>query len=169
MLSGMDYRSEKRHKSLITKVTENRASLQQSQRQMARVEEGMSKTAAVSSEQTEKIRNDIARSREDLSHKLDGLSLRTDDTQSSIMSFRRTGDQILEFFRSFPQGLRELLNKILQSNWQMYQILLQVQQNFARSLTGMLDSNIKFEDALGDHRELPYEIFRHWEVLKPRS
>jgi len=42
--------------------------------------------------------------------------------------------------------------------------MLQMQQNISPRPTNLLESNIRFEDALGEIKELPYEYFRHWEV-----
>ena len=85
-------------------------------------------------------------------------------TKASVMSMKGIGYQIISFLSSFPLEMRDFLQKILQSNWQMYQMLLDMQQRPAQSPTGLLESNIKFEDAMGELKELPYEYFRHWEV-----
>lgn len=97
--------------------------------------------------------------------KLDALSAKADTTQASIMSLRSLGEQVMDYIGQFPKEIRDFLRTILQSNWQIYRVLLQVQQHISQNPTGLLDSNIKFEDALGEYKELPYEYFRHWEVL----
>ena len=96
--------------------------------------------------------------------KLDAISAKAGATHASIMSLRSLGEQMMDYVGQFPKEIRDLLHAILLSNWQMYQVLLQIQQRTSNSLTGLLDSNIRFEDALGEYRELPYEYFRHWEV-----
>ena len=89
---------------------------------------------------------------------------RLNSISHSVLKLRSIGDHIMAFLANFPYEMRDLLKSILQSNWQMYQVLLQVQRSTARSPTGLLESNIKFEDALGEIMQLPYAYFRYWEV-----
>lgn len=74
--------------------------------------------------------------------------------------------QAVEFVTSFPSELRELLQKILALNFKIYNLLLHPQSPI-KSPSLLLESNIRFEDALGRFRELPYEWFRYWEVSYP--
>ena len=80
------------------------------------------------------------------------------------MSLRSLAEQIMNYISTFPSEMRDLLQKFLLSNWQMYQMLPSIQQSTARSPTGLLESSIKFENAMVELRELLYEYFRHWEV-----
>ena len=73
-------------------------------------------------------------------------------------------DQILALMINFPSDMRDMLKRILLHNSLIYQAMLQIQRNTARSPTGLLESNIKFEDALGEVMQLPYAYFRYWEV-----
>ena len=142
----MDSRSKSGQQSLLSKVTENRAALGRVQEEIERMGEDSREANAITCK------------------KLDALSANFDTTQVSIMSLRSLGEQMMEYIGHFPREVRDLLRAILQSNWQIYRVLLQTQQSTSPSPTGLLESNIKFEDALGEYRELPYEYFRHWEV-----
>jgi hypothetical protein len=97
---------------------------------------------------------------------LDTLSSSARSVETSVLSLRNTGQQILQFIHGFPQEIRELLQKILRTNLQLYHVLLQFQSNLAKSPTMLLESNIIFEDALGRTQNLPYEWFRHWETFE---
>ena len=108
---------------------------------------------------TEDMSNSLQEANAASHKKLDALSTKTDATQSSILSLRSLAEQVASHIAHFPRELRDLLRAILRSNWQMYQVLLQVQRCTSHNPTGLLDSNIKFEDALGEYRELPYEYF----------
>jgi hypothetical protein len=99
-----------------------------------------------------------------LSKDIEHISSVVTNTQTTLISLRDAGFHIQHFLRTFPAELRSYLRSILQSNMRMYSILLQIQDSVAARPTLRLDSNIKFEDALGVVRDLPYEWFRHWEV-----
>ena len=86
------------------------------------------------------------------------------ETQTSVMSLRSLGEQIMAFIRTFPQDMRDLLQSIMQADWRTYQAVLQIQERLARSPTSLHDSNIQFTNVLGEYRELPYEYFCQWEV-----
>jgi hypothetical protein len=99
-----------------------------------------------------------------MNNHLEAISTTTRGTHSSVMSLRNIGGQLLAFFDTFSTEARKVLQKILQTDLRTYHLLLQVQRDIAASPTGLLKSNIEFEDALGRYRELPYEYFRYWEV-----
>ena len=82
----------------------------------------------------------------------------------SIVRIRHLGEQIVDYLNTFPRKIQGYLRAILQSNLQMYQLMLQIQQNISSRPTHLLESDIRFEDALGETKQLPYEYFRHWEV-----
>ena len=96
--------------------------------------------------------------------RLDAISSDTNATQASITNLRTLAEQITGYIRTFPQNVRDALQGPMQSNWQMYQILLQIQRATSRAPTSLHASNIRFTNALGEYRELPYEYFCHWEV-----
>ena len=96
--------------------------------------------------------------------KLDAISSDTNATQASVTNLRTLAEQIADYVRTFPQNVRDALQAPMQSNWQMYQVLLQIQQAISRAPTSLHASNIRFTNALGEYRELPYEYFYHWEV-----
>ena len=163
-LSRMDSRNQKKHSDLMSKAAEHRAALHKVQDGIVQIEDKMSRAGAAFDRRLDGIENDMSQAREASSRRLDGMGAKIGDTQASVMSLRSTGEQILKFLRTFPREMRELLENILRTNWQTYQVLLRIQQSTTRSPTGLLESNIRFENALGEYRELPYEFFRHWEV-----
>ena len=148
----------------MSKVAEHRATLHEVQDGIMQVDEKLSQAGAAFDQRFDGIENNMTQARETSSRRFDEIGAIVKDTQTSVMSLRSTGEQILRCLGTFPREMRELLQKILCANWQMYQILLKIQQSTTRSPTGLLQSNIRFEDALGDYRELPYDFFRHWEV-----
>ena len=160
----MDFRDKEKHSDLISKAAEHRAALHKVQDRINQVKEKVSEAGAALDQRLDRIDNMISQAGETSSRRLDEIDAKLEHTQTSVMSLRSTGGQISRFLKTFPREMRELLQNILRTNWQMYQVLLKIQQSIARSPTGLLESNIKFEDALGDCRELPYEYFRHWEV-----
>lgn len=89
---------------------------------------------------------------------------KVEETQTSVMSLRSLGEQIMAFIRTFPHDMRDLLQSIMQADWRTYQAVLQIQERLARSPTSLHDSNIQFTNVLGEYRELPYEYFCQWEV-----
>ncbi len=142
----MSARSKREHESLMSADAEQRAAIRRMRQEMLHMNTKTQDTNEVSHE------------------KLDAISAKANATHASIMSLRSLGEQMMDYIRQFPQEIRDLLRVILLSNWQMYQVLLQIQHHISYNPTGRLDSNITFEDALGEYRELPYEYFRHWEV-----
>lgn len=110
------------------------------------------------------IEDGMEQATQDSRDRLDALSSNVDATKAAVLSLRGMGQNIMSFISTFPIEMRDLLQKILLSNWQVYHMLLTIQQSPAPSPTGILESNIKFEDAMGELKELPYEFFRHWEV-----
>lgn len=142
----MNSRSKKEHEYLTTEVADTRAGVDRLHEEIGYL--------------SNELREADTAGRE----KLDALSAKADTTQASITSLRSLGEQVVGYIGQFPRDIRQTLRAILQSNWQIYRVLLQVQQHISHSPTGLLDSNIKFEDALGEYKELPYEYFRHWEV-----
>ena len=95
---------------------------------------------------------------------LESIYARVDRMNHSVVQARNFGQQIMDYLNTFSGKVQGLLRAILQSNLQTYQLMLQMQQNISPRPTNLLESNIRFEDALGEIKELPYEYFRHWEV-----
>ena len=95
---------------------------------------------------------------------LTSIHARIDNMELSVVQPRHFGQQIINYLNTFPRKIQQLLRAIFQSNLQIYQMLLQMQQNIPARPTNLLESNIRFEDALGEIKELPYEYFREWEV-----
>ncbi|KAL8747168.1 MAG: hypothetical protein Q9190_000932 [Brigantiaea leucoxantha] len=98
--------------------------------------------------------------------KLNTISSKVDTVQDSIMRFRSLGGQVVGYLSIFPFRIQGLLRAILQTNVQSYQILVQMKEGTLRNPAAHLESDIKFEDALGQIRYLPYEHFRYWEPFE---
>ena len=113
------------------------------------------------------IHHDTGRDQVQTQSKSDALAFRVEDVRVSISGFIDLAEQVINYVQSFSNGIQESLRFMMQSNWQIFQMLLKVQQSITQHPTALLQSNIKFEDVLGEYRELPYEYFRHWEVFKP--
>ena len=160
-ISSMNSRNQERHSELMSKAAEHRAALQKVQDGVVQVEDKVSRVGAALDHRLDGMESNMSQARETSSRRFDEIGARIVDTQTSVMSLR---EQILRCLGTFPREKRELLQSIVRANWQMYQVLLKIQQSTTRSPTGLLESNIRFKDALGDYRELPYEYFRHWEV-----
>ena len=97
------------------------------------------------------------------------ISVQIQENQTALVNIRSIGQQMMDLVRKFPLEMRDLLQRILQSNWQIYRLLLTLQQTPGPSPTGRLSSDIIFEDALGQVQELPYQYFRNWEVRSSKS
>ncbi|KAL8774266.1 MAG: hypothetical protein Q9209_001017 [Squamulea sp. 1 TL-2023] len=98
--------------------------------------------------------------------KLDQIEASVNQSRSAVFSLRSLSDQIIAFVGSFPQEVRDYIQRTLHDNWNIYQTLLQIQSSLSARLTAPPESRIKLEDALGRTMELPYELFRCWEVCK---
>ena len=145
-LSKMNSRTAREHGDLMSKIAEHRATVLHVQNQLDSlkvnvIEEGTATRAS-----------------------LNAISSDTNATQTSVTNLRTLTEQIAGYIRTFPQNVRDALQAPMQSNWQMYQVLLQIQQAVSRAPTSLHTSNIRFTNALGEYRELPYEYFCHWEV-----
>lgn len=130
----------------MTKIVEHRAGLDQLGGRIQQVENRASEAESAS----------ISR--------LDSLSLKADRIQSSLFNLRSFGEQVLQVFAKFPNDVQGLLQKIMCTNMQIYHLLVQVQHSISTSPSVSLELNIRFEDALGRVKILPYDYFRYWEV-----
>ncbi len=160
----MRSQDKEKHSDLLSKAAEHRAALHKVQDGIEQVEQKVSRAGAAFDERLASIESKMSQARETSDRHFDEIGAQVVDTQTSVTSLRSTGEQILRYLGTFPREMHELLQSILRANWQMYQVLLKIQQSISPSPTGLLNSNIRFEDALGDYKELPYEYFRHWEV-----
>ena len=147
MEAHLGKRQEKRHSELLSKAAEHRSSLNSMEGRITNIGDRIQHAA-----QTADV-------------KLEALSSDVTATKFAVMSLRGIGQQLMTFVTAFPLEIRGLLQRILQSNWQIYHILLSIQQTPTPSPTQSLDSNIQFEDAMGELIPLPYVYFRHWEVI----
>ncbi|KAI9836029.1 MAG: hypothetical protein M1819_001640 [Sarea resinae] len=148
ILSKMESRSRQEHKDLMAKVVEYRDNSHRERRQI------------------QMIASEVADVRSGLTSRFDRMSATVSATQSSVLGLQSIGNRVATFIATFPSEIRDLLRSIVGTNITMYRVLLQLQQGIAKSPTSLLQSNIKFEDALGRKRELPYEYFRHWQPFE---
>lgn len=146
ILSKINLRMKEEHGHLMSKITEHWNIMYKVQGHIERVEEGAISRAA------------------DTIKRLDAVSQQVAATHFSIRSFRRLAEQTAGFINTFPLEICDLLRRIMQNNWQMYQVILNVERSISRAPTSLHTSNIQFTNALGEYRELPYEYFCHWEV-----
>ncbi|KAL2043073.1 hypothetical protein N7G274_004133 [Stereocaulon virgatum] len=147
-LSSMNARTKMEHGDLLSKIGEHRAAMDKIR------------------ESVEQVDDRITKEREVLYGRMEAISDKMDAAQLSIIGMRSLGERILEYIKTFPREIRGLLRAIMQNNWQMYQVLLQIQHNTSRAPTAMQASNIRFTNVLGEYRELPYEYFCHWEPFE---
>ena len=98
--------------------------------------------------------------------RIEDVSKETTSIQTSLISMRSIGEQLLYFIRTFPAEIRQMLQNVVATNMRTYTLLLQIQGDITRPPTMLLQDNIWFEDALGRVRELPYAWFRHWEIFE---
>ena len=98
--------------------------------------------------------------------RIENVSKETTSIQTSLISIRSIGEQLLYFIRTFPAEIRQMLQNVVATNMRTYTLLLQIQGDITRPPTMLLQDNIWFEDAMGRVRRLPYTWFRHWEVFE---
>ena len=96
--------------------------------------------------------------------RLQDLSTKVDLSNTSIVNLKNIADQVVSFVKTFPQEIRDRLHAMTQADWRTYQAILQIQNDISRTPNALLESNIQFTNALGEHRSLPYEYFCQWEV-----
>ncbi|KAI9783622.1 MAG: hypothetical protein M1816_001213 [Peltula sp. TS41687] len=147
-MSRIESRGKRDHKDLMTKILEQRQSLHL-------LDDGI-----------QAVTDQISQSQGSLETRLDVMSTTANNLQTSVMNLRGLGSQVIAFMGTFSAEFQVLLRKIIHTDQQMYNLLLQIQQRISASPTTTLQSNIKFEDVLGRTRELPYEYFRHWEPFE---
>ncbi len=97
-------------------------------------------------------------------NELAAIRSNTDSTQAGLMSLRGYGEQVRQFIGTFPGEVRTLLGRIIRSNFDIYNVLLALQQHIAATPSTMLESNITMSDALNRVHQLQYKPFCDWEV-----
>ena len=125
---------------------EHTSALGQVQRSVGNIEHQMDKLVAVADANTKAIAGKI------------------EAIDTSVVSLRTLGYQLMEFLKTFPRDIRDVLQKIMQADWRTYQAVLRIQEHLARSPSSLNESNIQFTNGLGEHISLPYEYFCQWEV-----
>ena len=139
---------------------------------------GLNGLSSKMDETKDKLAADLSSTTASLQQGLEDVSHETDDVkrnvvsltvgfasfQASLVSLANVCTEMLAILRRLPADLLSMLSDIRQTNLQMYALLLRIANSVPASPTWLLDSNIRFEDALGVACELPYEYFKHWEV-----
>ena len=170
-LSRVEDQSGKHQKELFEKLEEERAQMNKIWGEVVDVKNDMirsreaayqeaSRYTARLEERLDKVDADTA----SITQGLSSLSIGLASAQTSFVTIRSLGSQIIAFLRTFPAEPRTLLQSIIRTNLRMFAILVSIHEKIATSPTQLLQSNIRVEDALGVVRELPYEWFRYWEV-----
>lgn len=126
-------------------------------------------------EQQKVVLSQIEHTGENIEHKIDRLATvananseamakKIEIANTSIISLRALGSQILDFLKTFSQEIRDRLQSITQADWRTYQAILRVQEHLARSPSSLNETNIHFTNSLGEYSSLPYQYFCQWEV-----
>ncbi|KAL3421762.1 hypothetical protein PVAG01_05918 [Phlyctema vagabunda] len=164
-------REERNH--LLSEILQVRQSMSEMKQDSRKTQSDASKaaesaqTAAISHEAAlSSINSKLNKSMEDVLGGLERLSTSARSVETTVLNLRDTGQQILQFIGDFPREIRDLLQKIIRTNLQLYYLILRSQNNIAKVPTMLLESNILFEDALGRTQTLPYEWFRHWDTFE---
>lgn len=131
----MDSRAKREHGDLRAKVAENRAALQQ----VTGIAEGIKDSMEGIQTTTET--------------RMDTIVSMIDATHTSVTSLRTLGEQIMSFIKTFPREMRDLLETVIKADWRTYRAVLQIQDRLAQSPSYLLESNIRFTNALGEYRE----------------
>lgn len=135
----------------MSRAAEHRAALHKVQDGIVRIEKKVVRADSVFHQRLDSIENDMPQAMRSSDRHFHEISAEVEVTNTSVTSLRSTGEHILRCLRTFPREMRELLQNIIRANWQMHQVLLNIQQKIDRSPTALLESNIQFEDALGDY------------------
>lgn len=169
-ISELESRNREQRSSLLSEIVRIRSSLAQLSDDVQEVKQVTAQRSTVSTNDTlGAVHCQMDEFTESTNSRLDSISSSTKSLQTSVLSLRDIGQQVINFLETFPKEIRELLHKILQMNFQIYSLLLHSQSNIGTSPTLLLESNIRFEDALGRVRELPYQWFRYWEASFPNT
>ena len=145
-LSSFNLRAKQEYSELESKIVEHKFALGQIEKTVGNVEHKMDKFEAVVDTNTKAMVD-----------KMEGIN-------TSVVSLRTLGYQIMEFLKTFPRDIRDVLQNIVQADWRTYQAVLRIQEHLARSPSSLDESNIQFTNGLGEHSSLPYEYFCQWEV-----
>jgi len=170
-LSRMESYSSSHHQQLFEKLEEHTVCMQKilrgvddAKNEMLLSHEAIRREASGSSDRLQQGLDNVNVGMENMTQRLSGLSIGFASAHTSLVTLRILNSQIVGFLRSFPTELRTLLDTVIRTNMRMYVMLLSIHERISTSPTLLLQSNIRFENALGVTQELPYEWFRSWEV-----
>lgn len=97
----MDSRGEEQHGDLMSKVADHRAVLHRIQDGITAVEEKVSRAGAAFGQRLDGIDKAISQAGETSSHRFDELDAKVEHTQTSVLSLRSSGVQILRCLGAF--------------------------------------------------------------------
>ena len=170
-LSRMESYSSSHYQQLFEKLEEHTVCMQKvlrgvdgAKNEMFLSHEAIRREASGSSDRLQQGLDNVNVGMENMTQCLSGLSIGFASAHTSLVTLQTLSSQIVGFLRSFPMELRTLLDTVIRTNMRMYVMLLSIHERISASPTLLLQSNIRFEDALGVTQELPYEWFRSWEV-----
>ncbi|KAJ9665093.1 hypothetical protein H2201_004753 [Coniosporium apollinis] len=83
-----------------------------------------------------------------------------------VVSRRTANESSIVWLANFSKEVLDYLKRLHNSNIEIYEALLRIQESVSRAPSGLLSDDIKFVDALGRERSLPYAYFRHQEVFE---
>ncbi|KAL8792645.1 MAG: hypothetical protein Q9195_004773 [Heterodermia aff. obscurata] len=102
-LSSFNRRASRQYGELESKFVEHTSALGQVEKTVGNVEHKMDKLEAVANANTKALVDKI------------------EATNTSVVSLRTLGHQLMEFLNTFPREIRDVLQKIMQSDWRTYQ------------------------------------------------
>ena len=98
-----------------------------------------------------------------LENKLAPVSTAVSTVATAVFGFKDILRQIIQFLGSFQRETKVAFQSVIQTNMQIYALLLNSQNNL-NPAPSMSSDSITFEDALGRTISLPHQWFHHWEV-----
>ncbi|EXJ76644.1 uncharacterized protein A1O5_01152 [Cladophialophora psammophila CBS 110553] len=148
------------HFSLIDEITKIRESME---RLESKSQEDCSRLQCQVSLQP--IQDKIEHMGDRLESNLAPVSNALSSVARAVFTFNDVLGQIINFLGSFQRDTTAALQRVIQTNMQIYALLLAT-QNSPGMTPPMPSDSILFEDALGRAITLPYQWFRHWEAFE---
>ncbi len=119
-LSRMEASSSTQHRELLQILEEQQvqmgkiiAEINDAKRDVMASHKAAANEAHASSAELQRTLDDVSNNTTSIVHQLSGLCIGLASAQSSLMSLRDLGSQIMAFLRTFPAELRHLLQEIL--------------------------------------------------------
>lgn len=174
-LSRLEGSSKTRHGELLSKVESQRRTMQQAaadasylRKELPEYHRTVQQGSNVLKTEMNSRFDTLDAQAVDLASEVSTLTIGIASNTQALINLRDLGSQIMKFIRTFPVELRGLLQQVIQVNLRNYHVLLAIQNSISTPPSLLCNSNIRFEDALGVVRMLPFEWFRYWEVCLDR-